>query len=171
MKPTSNKTRFFSKDPEVDDLAIGSPLVSRLALLCRLYDMLLLQFWKLGSSRPRYHFSGLQGSHYERPPYRNHSSGAEQSRHVSRLVTSDHPHTVSCHSVFKCAGSLGWQKLVTRKRKNGFTPSISHPWKLAPGNSWSEIIYKCSIYMVIDKSWWLNLLEWLTCPSGRSISK
>ena len=25
----------YSKDPEVDDMAIGSPLVSRLALLCR----------------------------------------------------------------------------------------------------------------------------------------
>ena len=36
--------------------------------------------------RPRYHFSGVQGSHYERPPYRNHSSGAEQSRHVSRFI-------------------------------------------------------------------------------------
>jgi len=58
------------KDPEVDDMAVGSPLVSRLALLCR----------------PRYHFSAVQGSHYERPPYRNHSSGAEQSRHVSRFI-------------------------------------------------------------------------------------
>ena len=54
----------------VDDLSVGSPLVSRLALL----------------SRPRYHFSGMQGEHYERPPYRNHQSGSEQSRHVTRFI-------------------------------------------------------------------------------------
>ena len=37
-------------------------------------------------SRPRYHFSGMQGEHYERPPYRNHQSGSEQSRHVTRFI-------------------------------------------------------------------------------------
>ena len=49
---------------------MGSALVSRLGLL----------------SRPSYHFSGIQGEHYERPPYRNHQSGSEQSRHVTRFI-------------------------------------------------------------------------------------
>ena len=47
----------------------------------------------------------------------------------------------------KCAGLLAWQKLVTRKRKSGFTPLISHQWKLAPGIFWSEIFYQHSIYI------------------------
>ena len=55
----------------VDDLRLGSALVSRLALL----------------SRPRYHFSGLHGEHYERPPYRNHNSGSEVSKHVTRFIS------------------------------------------------------------------------------------
>ena len=54
----------------VDDLKLGSALVSRLALL----------------SRPRYHFSGLHGEYYERPPYRNHQSGSEVSKHVTRFI-------------------------------------------------------------------------------------
>ena len=57
--------------PAVDDMTVGSPLVSRLALLCR----------------PRYHFCAGQGEHYERPPYRNHQSGSEHSRHVTRLIS------------------------------------------------------------------------------------
>jgi len=56
---------------EVDDMSVGSALVSRLALL----------------SRPRYHFSALHGAHWERPPYRNHSAGAEQTRHVTRFIS------------------------------------------------------------------------------------
>ena len=63
-------TNNLPSKPAVDDLTVGSPLVSRLALL----------------SRPRYHFCGVQGEHYERPPYRNHQSGSEQSRHVTRLI-------------------------------------------------------------------------------------
>lgn len=55
---------------EVDDLTVGSPLVSRLALL----------------SRPRYHFAARESHYYERSPYRNHSSGAEQQRHVTRFI-------------------------------------------------------------------------------------
>ena len=50
---------------------MGSALVSRLGLL----------------SRPRYHFAGMQGEHYERAPYRNHQSGSEQSKHVTRFIT------------------------------------------------------------------------------------
>eukprot|EP00088_Acartia_fossae_P069650 TRINITY_DN9155_c0_g1_i3.p1 TRINITY_DN9155_c0_g1~~TRINITY_DN9155_c0_g1_i3.p1 ORF type:complete len:523 (+),score=146.82 TRINITY_DN9155_c0_g1_i3:40-1608(+) len=55
---------------QVKDSEVGSPLVSRLALLCR----------------PRYHFCGLHGENYERTPYRNHQSGAEQARHTTRFV-------------------------------------------------------------------------------------
>ena len=62
-------TNNLPKNPDaVDDLKVGSALVSRLALL----------------SRPRYHFSGLHGEHYERPPYRNHQSGSVISKHVTR---------------------------------------------------------------------------------------
>lgn len=59
-----------ARSEAVDDLTVGSPLVSRLALL----------------ARPRYHFSAVQDEHYERPPYRNHQSGSEQSRHVTRFI-------------------------------------------------------------------------------------
>jgi len=59
-----------AKVDSVDDISVGSPLISRLALL----------------SRPRYHFCGIQGEYYERAPYRNHQSGSEQSRHVTRFI-------------------------------------------------------------------------------------
>jgi len=65
-KGISNKA---TKAP-VRDFEVGSPIVSRIALL----------------SRPRYHFCGLQGEHYERPPYRNHQTGAEQAKHVTRFI-------------------------------------------------------------------------------------
>ncbi len=32
----------------------------------------------------RYHFAGLHGEHYERVPYRNHQTGSEIARHVTR---------------------------------------------------------------------------------------
>ena len=32
----------------------------------------------------RYHFSGLHDENYERAPYRNHQSGAEQAKHITR---------------------------------------------------------------------------------------
>jgi len=65
-------TNNLPQNPDaVDDLKLGSALVSRLALL----------------SRPRYHFSGLHGEHYERPPYRNHQSGSEISKHVTRFIS------------------------------------------------------------------------------------
>ena len=28
----------------------------------------------------------MQGEHYERPPYRNHQSGSEHSKHVTRYI-------------------------------------------------------------------------------------
>jgi len=59
-----------SRCESVDDLTAGSAIVSRLALL----------------ARPRYHFSGIQGEHYERPPYRNHAFGSEHSKHVTRFI-------------------------------------------------------------------------------------
>ena len=62
---------FINKRPEsVDDERLGSALISRLTLL----------------SRPRYHFAGLHGEHFERPPYRNHASGSELSKHVTRFI-------------------------------------------------------------------------------------
>jgi hypothetical protein len=34
----------------------------------------------------RYHFAGLHGEHYERVPYRNHQTGSEIARHVTRYA-------------------------------------------------------------------------------------
>lgn len=59
-----------SQPSGIRDLEVGSPLVSRLGLL----------------SRPRYHFCGLQGEHYERAPYRNHQTGSEMAKHVTRFI-------------------------------------------------------------------------------------
>lgn len=61
-----SQTKILTRDAE-----LGSPLISRLALL----------------SRPRYHFSGLHDECFERAPYRNHQSGAEQARHITRFVS------------------------------------------------------------------------------------
>jgi len=36
--------------------------------------------------KPRYHFAGLEGIHYERPPYRNHEVLQEKTQHVSRFI-------------------------------------------------------------------------------------
>ena len=36
--------------------------------------------------RPRYHFAGLHGIHYERQPYRNHRVLNEQTKHVTRFI-------------------------------------------------------------------------------------
>jgi len=57
--------------PETDDLTLGSSLVARLGLL----------------SRPRYHFAGLHGEHYERPPYRNHNVASEAAKHITRFIS------------------------------------------------------------------------------------
>jgi len=66
-KGISNRTH---PHPQVRDAEVGSALVSRLALL----------------SRPRYHFCGLHGENYERSPYRNHQSGSEQAKHITRFI-------------------------------------------------------------------------------------
>ena len=47
--------------------------------------LISFRLWLL--SRPRYHFAGMQGEHYERAPYRNHQSCSEQSKHVTRFIT------------------------------------------------------------------------------------
>ncbi|XP_036373804.1 CWF19-like protein 1 isoform X1 [Megalops cyprinoides] len=36
--------------------------------------------------KPRYHFAGLEGTHYERLPYRNHMVLLENAQHVSRFI-------------------------------------------------------------------------------------
>lgn len=36
--------------------------------------------------KPRYHFSGIEGIHYERAPYRNHEVLQEKTQHVSRFI-------------------------------------------------------------------------------------
>ncbi|KAG7456028.1 hypothetical protein MATL_G00247330 [Megalops atlanticus] len=36
--------------------------------------------------KPRYHFAGLEGTHYERLPYRNHMVLQETAQHVSRFI-------------------------------------------------------------------------------------
>ncbi|KAI1888456.1 hypothetical protein AGOR_G00185320 [Albula goreensis] len=36
--------------------------------------------------KPRYHFAGLEGTHYERLPYRNHMVLQESAQHVSRFI-------------------------------------------------------------------------------------
>lgn len=36
--------------------------------------------------KPRYHFVGLEGIHYERAPYRNHEVLAESTQHVTRFI-------------------------------------------------------------------------------------
>jgi len=65
-------SNLLNKRPDtVDDETHGSALISRLALL----------------SRPRYHFAGLHGEHFERPPYRNHAIGSEVSKHVTRFIS------------------------------------------------------------------------------------
>ena len=48
----------------------GSKLISKVAL----------------QLRPRYHFSGVTGIHYERQAYRNHRILNEQARHVTRFI-------------------------------------------------------------------------------------
>lgn len=63
----SNRT---AAKPQWDDLEKGSALLSRVTLL----------------SRPRYHFAGMHGEHYERVPYRNHQTGSEAARHVTRFI-------------------------------------------------------------------------------------
>jgi hypothetical protein len=39
--------------------------------------------------KPRYHFAGLHGIHFERQPYRNHRVLNEATRHVTRFIGLD----------------------------------------------------------------------------------
>ncbi|KAL9978838.1 hypothetical protein ACROYT_G016409 [Oculina patagonica] len=61
----------FANQPEgVDPESCGSKLVSRLA-----------EYLK-----PRYHFAGHEGVHYERAPYRNHQVLIQAAQHVTRFI-------------------------------------------------------------------------------------
>lgn len=61
----------FANQPErFNPEKSGSALVSRLAQ----------------QLRPRYHFAGHEGVHYERPPYRNHQVLRESAQHVTRFI-------------------------------------------------------------------------------------
>ncbi|CAH1785742.1 unnamed protein product [Owenia fusiformis] len=61
----------YATSPEgVESTKTGSRIISQLAL----------------SLRPRYHFAALEGSFYERQPYRNHRVLAEREKHVSRFI-------------------------------------------------------------------------------------
>lgn len=56
--------------PELDTQSCGSESISQLAI----------------TLKPRYHFCGLLGVHYERQPYRNHKVLAEPAKHVTRFI-------------------------------------------------------------------------------------
>ena len=60
----------FSSRPAGLPAEAGSKLISKAAL----------------QLRPRYHFSGVTGIHYERQPYRNHRVANEPARHVTRFI-------------------------------------------------------------------------------------
>lgn len=60
----------YGNNPEVNTKTCGSISIASLA------DQL----------KPRYHFAGLEGVHYERLPYRNHVVLQENAQHVSRFI-------------------------------------------------------------------------------------
>uniref|UniRef100_A0A4W6C0F2 CWF19-like protein 1 n=1 Tax=Lates calcarifer TaxID=8187 RepID=A0A4W6C0F2_LATCA len=60
----------YANNPEVNTKFCGSTSVANLA------DKL----------KPRYHFAALEGTHYERLPYRNHLVLQENAQHVSRFI-------------------------------------------------------------------------------------
>lgn len=61
----------YAKKPEgCDPDDFGSAMISRLAF----------------NIKPRYHFCGLEGKHYERLPYRNHKVLVESARPVTRFI-------------------------------------------------------------------------------------
>ncbi|XP_013396694.1 CWF19-like protein 1 isoform X2 [Lingula anatina] len=62
--------KYGSKAEEVDSNTTGSSFIAQLAV-----DL-----------KPRYHFSGLEGTFYERQPYRNHKVLAESAKHVTRFL-------------------------------------------------------------------------------------
>ncbi|XP_077565675.1 CWF19-like protein 1 [Stigmatopora nigra] len=60
----------FANKPEVDTKSCGSGALANVA------DRL----------KPRYHFAALEGAHYERLPYRNHTVLQENAQHVTRFI-------------------------------------------------------------------------------------
>ncbi|XP_002732856.1 CWF19-like protein 1 [Saccoglossus kowalevskii] len=59
-----------SQPDGITDKTSGSSLIAKLAMCLR----------------PRYHFSGIYQTHYERQPYRNHRVLAEAAKHVTRFI-------------------------------------------------------------------------------------
>uniref|UniRef100_A0AAY4DAH6 CWF19-like protein 1 n=1 Tax=Denticeps clupeoides TaxID=299321 RepID=A0AAY4DAH6_9TELE len=60
----------YGNNPEIDTKFFG------VASIAKISDQL----------KPRYHFAGVEGVHYERLPYRNHVVLQESPRHVSRFI-------------------------------------------------------------------------------------
>ncbi|XP_043926950.1 CWF19-like protein 1 isoform X1 [Protopterus annectens] len=56
---------------EVDTKTCGSTAIADLAM----------------NLKPRYHFSGFEGAHYERLPYRNHAVLQETAQHTTRFIS------------------------------------------------------------------------------------
>ncbi|XP_063980346.1 CWF19-like protein 1 isoform X2 [Diachasmimorpha longicaudata] len=65
---SQNVTKFDSNDPKFNFK--GSRLIS----------------WLAAQVKPRYHVCGLEGIHYERPPYRNESKGGDSIEIASRFI-------------------------------------------------------------------------------------
>ncbi|XP_048581783.1 CWF19-like protein 1 isoform X2 [Nematostella vectensis] len=62
--------KFTKKPSDVETIPPGSTTVSQLA----------------SKLKPRYHFVGKEGIHFERVPYRNHQVLREPARHVTRFI-------------------------------------------------------------------------------------
>uniref|UniRef100_H2SMS2 CWF19-like protein 1 n=1 Tax=Takifugu rubripes TaxID=31033 RepID=H2SMS2_TAKRU len=60
----------YGNNPEVNTKTCGSSAVANLA----------------EKLKPRYHFAALEGAHYERAPYRNHTVLQEKAHHVTRFI-------------------------------------------------------------------------------------
>ncbi|XP_015747688.1 PREDICTED: CWF19-like protein 1 [Acropora digitifera] len=64
-------SQFASRPDGIDPDRCGSSQISRLA----------------EQLKPRYHFAGHEGVHYERAPYRNHQVLREAAQHVTRFIS------------------------------------------------------------------------------------
>uniref|UniRef100_H3DN04 CWF19-like protein 1 n=1 Tax=Tetraodon nigroviridis TaxID=99883 RepID=H3DN04_TETNG len=62
--------QYGNNPQEVNTKTCGSSAVANLA----------------DSLKPRYHFAALEGAHYERVPYRNHTVLQEKAQHVTRFI-------------------------------------------------------------------------------------
>lgn len=67
-------SQFANQPDGIDCENCGSVLVSHLA----------------EHMKPRYHFAGHEGVHYERAPYRNHQVLRETAQHVTRFISLAH---------------------------------------------------------------------------------